>query len=114
MKSEWQRSNWNQWVDVNKGTEDSPDYRSNIVAQETKTYKNQELLAATPPLEALKVILSTTELPPIIGTELMVHIVTVLVKHLSVALGHQSRTFSSDTFPRTYVQVYLFLCIVFV
>ena len=45
-----------RWVDVNKGTEENPDYRSRLVAQEIKTDKRQELFAATPPLEAKKML----------------------------------------------------------
>ena len=43
-----------KWVDVNKGDNSSPDYRSRLVAQEIKTDKREDLFAATPPLEAIK------------------------------------------------------------
>ena len=43
------------WVDTNKGNEN---YRSRWVAKEFKRYNDTELFAATPPLEALRLILS--------------------------------------------------------
>ena len=53
-----------RWVDVNKGDDLNPEYRSRLVAQELK--KNSwadDLFAATPPLEAKKVLfaLAVTE-----------------------------------------------------
>ena len=47
-----------KWVDVNKGDNSNPDYRSRLVAQEIKTDKREDLFAATPPLEAIKMVLS--------------------------------------------------------
>lgn len=49
-----------RWIDINKGDVDSPNYRSRLVAREINTYKRDDLFAATPPLEALKTILSMT------------------------------------------------------
>ena len=49
-----------RWIDINKGDADSPNYRSRLVAREINTHKREDLFAATPPLEALKVILSMT------------------------------------------------------
>jgi hypothetical protein len=46
------------WVDHNKGTNDKPEIRSRLVAKEIKTSYKPELFAATPPLEALKLLLS--------------------------------------------------------
>ena len=43
---------------VNKGDETSTDYRARLVAKELKIDERLDLFAATPPLEALKVILS--------------------------------------------------------
>ena len=47
-----------RWVDVNKGDNDRPDYRSRLVAKEYRSDSRPELYAATPPLEALRAILS--------------------------------------------------------
>ncbi|CAK0879940.1 unnamed protein product, partial [Prorocentrum cordatum] len=55
-----------RWVDVNKGDENRPEYRSRIVAQELKKLEDRDdTFAATPPLEALKFIFSLcmTETP---------------------------------------------------
>ena len=47
-----------RWVDVNKGDDNKPDYRSRLVAQELNTCKREDLFAATPPLEAKKLLFS--------------------------------------------------------
>ena len=47
-----------RWIDINKGDSNNPHYRSIIVARELNTHKRDDLFAATPPLEALKIILS--------------------------------------------------------
>lgn len=47
-----------RWIDVNKGDTERPNYRSRLVAREINTYKRNDLFAATPPLEALKLLLS--------------------------------------------------------
>ena len=47
-----------RWIDINKGDAQSPNYRSRLVAREINTYKRDDLFAATPPLEALKMIIS--------------------------------------------------------
>ena len=49
-----------RWIDVNKGDVKHPNYRSRLVAKEINIYKRQDLFAATPPLEAVKMILSMT------------------------------------------------------
>ena len=46
-----------RWVDVKKGDDDNPDYRSRLVAQELNAHKKEDLFAATPPLEAKKLLL---------------------------------------------------------
>ena len=51
-----------RWVDTNKGDTERPNYRSRFVAREINTYKRNDLFAATPPLEAMKLILSTAAL----------------------------------------------------
>eukprot|EP00969_Alexandrium_andersonii_P014742 644340-Alexandrium_andersonii.AAC.1 len=43
-----------RWVDINKGDEERPEYRSRLVAKEIKRDQRGDLFAATPPLEALK------------------------------------------------------------
>ena len=45
-----------RWVDINKGDEVHPEYRSRLVAQEIKTDKREKVFAATPPLEAKKLV----------------------------------------------------------
>ena len=42
-----------RWIDINKGDQENPNYRSRLVAREINTYKRDDLFAATPPLEAL-------------------------------------------------------------
>ena len=49
-----------RWIDMNKGDTEKPDYRSRMVAREINIHKREDLFAATPPLEALKLILSMT------------------------------------------------------
>ena len=48
-----------RWVDINKGDDVNPNYRSRIVAQEFNDHKRDDLFAATPPLEAVKMLLSS-------------------------------------------------------
>ena len=47
-----------RWVDVNKGDRTRPVIRSRWVAKEFATYKSAEFFAATPPLEALRMMIS--------------------------------------------------------
>lgn len=47
-----------RWVNVNKGTRDAPKVRRRLVAQEFATTKNDDLFAGTPPLLALRMLLS--------------------------------------------------------
>ena len=47
-----------RWIDINKGDTERPDYRSRFVGKEFNTGTDPELYAATPPLEALKLILA--------------------------------------------------------
>ena len=47
-----------RWIDINKGDQVNPNYRSRIVAREINTHKREDLFAAIPPLEALKIIFS--------------------------------------------------------
>ena len=53
-----------RWIDVNKGDAIHPNYRSRLVGKEFNNYKDLSIFAATPPLEALRFIISeaaTTE-----------------------------------------------------
>ena len=47
-----------RWVDTNKGDSKLPNYRSRLVAKEIRTHRDDNLYAATPPLESLRVLLS--------------------------------------------------------
>ena len=47
-----------KWVDINKGDEFNEELRSRLVAKEIKTDKRTDLFAATPPLEAKKILFS--------------------------------------------------------
>merc|ERR1712240_1000759 len=47
-----------RWVDVNKGDDGNPEYRSRLVAREINTSKREDLFAATPPIEAKKILFS--------------------------------------------------------
>lgn len=43
-----------RWIDINKGDDINPDYRSNLVAEEINRSQSDEMFAATLPLEAKK------------------------------------------------------------
>ena len=64
-----------RWVDVNKGDAENPDYRSRLVGQEYNTGKDDELYASTPPLEALRFVVSSaaTTTPSGVQRHLMVN-----------------------------------------
>jgi hypothetical protein len=47
-----------RWLDINKGDEKNKEYRSRLVAQEIKRDNREDLFAATPPLEAKKLLFS--------------------------------------------------------
>ena len=48
-----------KWLDINKGDDANPEYRSRLVAQELKCQSNMsDLFAATPPWEAKKLLFS--------------------------------------------------------
>ena len=48
-----------RWIDINKGDESNPDYRSRLVAQQIKHHSNEKkIFVATPPLEAQKLLFS--------------------------------------------------------
>jgi hypothetical protein len=50
-----------RWIDVNKGSSEIPDYRSRYVGKELNRGQagTSDLYAATPPLEALKLLVSS-------------------------------------------------------
>ena len=54
-----------KWIDVNKGDDDNPNYRSRLVAREIRKAGENPIFAPTPPLESLRTILSlaATDLP---------------------------------------------------
>ena len=47
-----------RWIDINKGDDLNPNYRSRWVAKEFRTNDDFELFAATPPLDALRYVIS--------------------------------------------------------
>ena len=47
-----------RWIDINKGDDKSPNYRSRMVGTEFNDSVLEGLFAATPPLEALRLLLS--------------------------------------------------------
>ncbi len=47
-----------KWVDTNKGDEQNPEYLGRLVAKEIEKDKGEDLFAATPPLEAKKMLVS--------------------------------------------------------
>ena len=47
-----------KWIDINKGDEAEPNYRSRLVAKEIRRGPNEDMFAATPPLEAKKCLFS--------------------------------------------------------
>ena len=47
-----------RWVDVNKGDAATPDVRSRLVAKDFAGARDDSFFAATPPLEALRMLLS--------------------------------------------------------
>ena len=47
-----------RWIDINKGDDANPNYRSRMGRKEFNNGELEGLFAATPPLEALRLILS--------------------------------------------------------
>ena len=47
-----------RWIDINKGDDQNPNYRSRMVGKEFNDGVLEGLFAATPPLEALRLLLS--------------------------------------------------------
>ncbi len=48
-----------RWIDINKGDKRSPKYRSRLVAKQYNDGKLDEVFAATPPIEALRGVISS-------------------------------------------------------
>ena len=65
IKECWDKTNAKpvstRWVDINKGDDSDPDYRSRWVGREFKGKDNDrdDLFAATPPLEAKKALIAS-------------------------------------------------------
>ena len=51
-------------MDVNKGDRKSPLYRPRLVAKEFKTHKDDDLHAATPPIETFRAVVSSPTTGP--------------------------------------------------
>ena len=47
-----------RWIDTNKGDDDSPNYRSRLVAREIRRRGENPIFAPTPPLESLRTVVS--------------------------------------------------------
>ena len=47
-----------RWIDTDKGDEQNPNYRSRLVGKEFNTGPEDGLFASTPPLEALRALIS--------------------------------------------------------
>ena len=47
-----------RWIDINKGDEANPNYRSRFVGREFYNKREDGLFAATPPLEAIRALIS--------------------------------------------------------
>ena len=54
-----------RWVEVNKGDDDNPKYRSRLVAREIRMTGEDSIFAPMPPLGSLRMVLSyaTTDFP---------------------------------------------------
>jgi len=58
-----------RWLDINKGDEEVENYRSRLVAKDFNQGKEEGIFAATPPLEALKLLISDVATVGEKGTE---------------------------------------------
>ena len=47
-----------RWIDINKGDDENPEYRSRWVAREMGKSEDEDLFAATPALDAINMLLS--------------------------------------------------------
>ena len=57
-RQSWMRVISTKWIDQNKGDSANPNYRARLVGREIKKDQRQDLFAATPPLESLKLVMS--------------------------------------------------------
>ena len=57
-RQSWMKVITTRWLDTNKGDKINKNYRSRLVGREIKRDKREDLFAATPPLESLRMILS--------------------------------------------------------
>ena len=55
---DWMKVITTKWLDINKGDEENKNYRARLVGREIAKTKRDDLFAATPPLESLRMILS--------------------------------------------------------
>ena len=60
-RSQAQRQGWKvvktRWIDINKGDDENPNYRSRLVGKEFNNEQMDGLFAGTPPLEALRFLI---------------------------------------------------------
>eukprot|EP00971_Amphidinium_carterae_P067100 1328201-Amphidinium_carterae.1 len=74
-----------RWIDVNKGDSTTPNYRSRLVVQETRRVTSLqdgfETFAATPPIEALRLLLSSVVSGPV-DTDVVVLFIDISRAHL--------------------------------
>ena len=61
FRSQASRSGWKvvqtRWIDINKGDDENPNYRSRLVGKEFNPEPMEGLFAGTPPLEAMRYII---------------------------------------------------------
>ena len=57
-REKWMKVISTRWLDINKGDLEHPDYRARLVGREIKRDKRDDLFAATPPLESLRMVMS--------------------------------------------------------
>ena len=91
-----------RWLDINKGDSERPDYRSRCVGKGYNTGVDPALYAATPPLEALKLILGHTAIHRQDGLHVLLSDVkrayfhAKAIRELYVQLSHEDLCWSAD------------------
>ena len=58
-----------KWVDVNKGDDEEPNYRSRLVAKDYRRKGEDSIFAPTPPLESLRTLLMMAATPKLWAPE---------------------------------------------